>query len=178
MKNLLPVLFLFICSQTIAQVNKTSISFGPSFGDPLNTSGTEYFKKGIGGGVRAYYPVSKNGSLMANFNYLSFGNKPKYTTSYSLTTFKLGYKTFFNNSNFYAYADAGVALISVKDNAVSAGKGQITTSTFGLGLGYSLPVTKNSYLDISPGLNLNNASYFGRRLTPEINIGYRINLRK
>ncbi len=116
---------------------------------------------------------------MANINYVSFGNKPKYTTSYSLTTFKLGYKTFFNNSNFYAYADAGLALISVKDNSLSfPGKSQITTPTFGLGLGNSFPITKNSYLDISPGLNFNNASSFGRRLTPEINIGYRINLRK
>lgn len=60
MKNLLLVFSLFISSQSIAQVNKASISFGPSFGDPINTSGTEYFKKGIGAGLRAYYPVSKN----------------------------------------------------------------------------------------------------------------------
>ena len=178
MKNLLLAFFLFISSQSIAQLNKASLSFGPSFGDPVNTSGTEYFKKGIGAGIRGYLPVSKNGALMANVNYISFGAKEKYTTSYSLTTFKVGYKTFLNNSKFYLYADAGLALISVKDALALTGKSERITPAFGLGFGYSLPVTKNSYLDISPALNFNNAASFGRRLTPEINIGYRINLHK
>ena len=177
MKNLLLAFTLIISSQTIAQVNKTSISFGPSFGDPVNTSGTEYFKKGIGAGFRAYHPVSKNGSLMANVNYLSFGAKDKYTTSYSLTSFKVGYKTFLNNSNFYLYADAGLVILTAKDVSVP-GSGSFTTSGFGLGGGYSLPVTKNSYIDFSPSINLNNASMFGRRISPELNISYRFNLHK
>ena len=177
MKNLLLAFTLFISAQSFGQVNKTSISFGPSFGDPVNTSGTEYFKKGIGAGLRAYYPVSKNGSLMGNVSYLSFGAKDKYTMSYSLTSLKVGYKTFLNNSNFYVYADAGLVFLSAKDVSVSR-TSHTVTSGFGLGFGYSLPVTKNSYLDISPSLNLNNAAMFGRRLTPEINIGYRINLHK
>lgn len=177
MKNLLLVLSLFISSQTIAQINKSSISFGPTFCDPLNGSGIKHFKTGIGAGMRGFYPVSRNGSLMVNASYVSFAPQPKNTTSYSLTTFKIGYKTFFNHSNFYVYADAGIVVITAKDK-LYPNLSTTTTTGLGLGFGYSLPVTKNSYIDISPGLNLNNAALFGRRLSPELNVSYRINLSK
>ena len=175
MKNLLLTLFLFISLQGLAQINKASISLGPSFADPLNASGAGLFKKGIGASVRGYYPVSANGSVMANVSYVSFGYKPGYTTSFSLSTFKAGYKTFFNHSNFYVFADAGLVLLTAKEVSKPNSNSLITTG-FGLGFGYSLPVTRNSYIDFSPALNVNNAAGFGRRLTPEINISYRINL--
>lgn len=178
MKNLLLSSLLLVSLQIIAQKNQVSLSFGPSFADPVNTSGTEYFKKGIGAGLRGYYPVSKKGSIMANINYVLFGNKPKYTASYSLTSVKVGYKTFLNNSGFFIYADAGMVLITSKDKSSLYPGKTLTTSGFGLGSGYSIPVIKNSYLDISPSINFNNAALFGRRLSPEVNISYRINLGK
>lgn len=114
---------------------------------------------------------------MANMNYISYGAKDKYTTSYSLTTFKVGYKTFLNNTKFYVYADAGLVFLFAKDAAISNSIYK-TTSGFGLGFGYSVPVTKNSYIDISPSLNLNYTPVVGRRLSGELNISYRINLHK
>jgi hypothetical protein len=175
MKNLLLALLLFISAQSFAQNNQASISFGPSLADPLNTSVKE-FKTGIGAGIRGYYPISNRGSIMGNINFVSFGPKPKYTVSYALTSFKLGYRTFIGNSNFYLYADAGLVLLSAK-NSVTGSRSNSTTWGFGLGGGYSLPVSKNSFIDFSPSMNYNN-SYFGRKLSPELNISYRIKLHK
>jgi hypothetical protein len=87
MKNLLLALFAFSSIYSNGQKGQISLSVGPSIADPLNTSTTQYFKKGIGGGIRGYYGLSKNGSLMANFNYVAFGNYPSsnlpYTSSYA-----------------------------------------------------------------------------------------------
>lgn len=173
MKKLLLAAFILISLQTFSQKGQSSISFGPSFASPMSSSTTDYFKTGIGAGLRGYYGVSKHGSLMFNVNYVSFGYKPKYTISYSLTSFKAGYKTFIGN-NFYVYGDAGIVLLSAKDK-LSSNPFTSTALGLGAGFGYSYPVTKNSYIDISPSLNFNNSG-FGRRLSAEVNISYRINL--
>jgi hypothetical protein len=113
---------------------------------------------------------------MANVNYVSFAPKPKYSVSYALTSFKLGYKTFIGSSNFFLYGDAGLVVLSAK-NSTTSSRSNLSTWGFGIGGGYSLPLSKNSFVDFSPSLNYNN-SYFGRKLSPELNISYRINLHK
>lgn len=125
-----------------------------------------------------YYGLSKNGSLMANFNYVSFGNNPSstlsYSMNYSLTSYKLGYKTFINNSDFYVYGDAGL----VRTNSMSKSLSTSANSTrFGLGtgLGYSLKPGK-SYIDISPSLNYTRNAF--RQLSPDLNISYRFDLKR
>jgi len=140
MKNLILALFTFSSIHLDAQKGQISLSIGPSVADPVNTSTTKYFTKGIGGSIRGYYDLSKNGSLMANFNYVSFGNNPNstlpYTMNYSLTSYKLGYKTFINNSNFYVYGDAGIVRVNTLSKSLNT---SINSTKFGLGtgLGYS-----------------------------------------
>jgi hypothetical protein len=68
-----------------------------------------------------------------------------------LTSYKLGYKTFLNNSNFYVYGEAG--LVGVHSTSESL-KTSASSTRFGIGsgLGYSLKLGK-SYIDISPSIN-------------------------
>ncbi|MEJ7673032.1 MAG: hypothetical protein WKF59_10040 [Chitinophagaceae bacterium] len=61
------------------------------------------------------------------------------------------------------FGDAGIVLISAKDKLYPTPSNTITTG-LGLGFGYSLPVTKNSYIDISPSLNFNNAALLWKKI--------------
>jgi Outer membrane protein beta-barrel domain len=127
-----------------AQKGTASMSVGPSIGFPLNFSSG--YKIGFGGGLRAYYGLTRQGSVMANVNFISFPSKFS-RGSVNLTSLKLGYKTLFNAKNLFLYGDAGAVVKSGDATQSGADFG------FGGGIGYSIPTGKNGFIDISPSAN-------------------------
>lgn len=157
----------FLTISTNAQKGQTSLSIGPSVGIPLNFS-TGY-KTGFGGGVRGYFGVTPQGSILANVNTLSFASKFEYGAA-DFTSVKVGYKAEFNSDRFFIYGDGGLIFKSA-----STGN---KDSDFGVGGGfsYSIPAGKNGSIDVIPSYNIVFQNVINRTWL-DLHLAYRFNLR-
>ena len=142
---MLIIVFIFITSYVFSQKNAFSIAAGPSVGFAIgNQSHNYYYKNAVGGTLQANYGVTKLGTITATFTYLSIGAKNLPVTKTSLTQIKLGYKTGFLNSGFFAAADAGLS---------GYYKG-LNDFVFSASAGYSFKVSSSSYIDMFPAYSI------------------------
>ncbi len=157
------------CSYAFCQKGVFSVGVGPAMGFPVsNKNFSYYYKNGVGGSLQANFGVSKLGSITTNILYISMG--PKHfpvINKISLTLIKVGYRTNFSDSRFFADANAGLARY---------GSG---SSYFVIGgtVGYSFKISKRSYIDLFPSYS----QIFGtgnNRMWLTINALYRFDLKK
>lgn len=165
----LPLIALFFLPPSAyAQKGKTSLSIGPSVGIPLNFA-TGY-KTGFGGGIRGYFGVTTQGSVMANVNTLSFDSKFGYGTG-NFTSVKVGYKTNFNSDKLFIYGDGGLILKSA-----STGGGRRSDFGMGGGIGYSFPAGRKGSIDVVPSANIVFQKVINRTWL-DLHLAYRFHLR-
>ena len=164
--------FLFLIITGKAQKGVFSIEAGPSAGFAIIKS--QYFntiyKPGFGGGIGALYNTTTKSAITFKFNYLSMAGKMVNTGSLNLTAVKVGYKTYFNNSTAFVFADGGVNIFSSNNGNASTSPGA------GGGLGYSIAAGKKNHIDIAASFD----ALFGTPIHSEwlnIHVGYRINIK-
>ncbi len=161
---LFPILLVTFSAN--AQKGQNSLSIGPSVGIPLNFS-TGY-KTGFGGGIRGYFGVTPKGAVLANVNILSFPTKFSEGTG-TLTSLKVGYRTYFNSAKFFIFGDGGLVKKSgeIGENDIDFGAGG--------GIGYSITTGKNGSIDIVPSYNVVFQSVINRTWL-DFHLAYRFKL--
>jgi hypothetical protein len=161
--------FIMLTFSANAQKGESSLSVGPSIGIPLNFN--DGYKTGFGAGLRGYYGLTKQGSVLANINFISYAAKFSGGDAATLTSIKLGYKSYLNSPKFFMYGDGGVV--------IKSGNTGKTGSDLGLGggLGYSIPTGKSGYIDIIPSFNIVFQSAINRTWL-DLHFAYRFNLTK
>lgn len=163
------IISITIYAQAFCQKGVISIGVGPSLGFPVaNSNFSYYYKNGVGGSLQANFGVSKLGSITTNITYLSIGAKNLPVTGVgSLKFVKVGYRTSFLNSKFFAGADAGIA---------PYGSGN-SYFVIGGSVGYSFKISKKSYIDFFPTYSkIFRTPGNARWLT--VNVLYRLNSKK
>jgi len=152
-----------------AQKGSFSLGLGPSSALAIIDSKNfkAQFKPGFGAGISALYNTSDKSSLVLRVNYLSMAPKSANLLTLKWTAIKLGYRTYFNNSNVFVFGEGGLNIFSSKNSSSN------TSFGLGAGLGYSISVGKSSSIDIAPSYDLLlsnpiNSNWLG------LNIAYRI----
>ncbi|MCY7290657.1 MAG: hypothetical protein LH615_00595 [Ferruginibacter sp.] len=107
------------------------------------------------------------GTVIGTISYQAIGAKNLPFTNSSLTQIKLGYKTGFLNSGFFAAADAGVS---------GYYKG-LNDFVVGVAVGHSFKVSPSSYIDLFPAFSIMPDSW-GNNLWLTANALFRFNLQK
>jgi hypothetical protein len=152
-----------------AQKSESSISVGPSIGIPLNFN--DGYKSGFGGGLRYYYGVTKQGSVLTNINFISYASKFSQGAAANLTSIKIGYKSFFSGEKFFIYGDGGLVLKSGNTGKTGSDPG------LGAGLGYSFLAGKNGYIDFVPSFNIVFQNVMNRSWI-DLHLAYRFDLKR
>lgn len=147
MKKLIAVfsLIFLITLTAFSQKNTFSIGGGPSVSFALgNQNHNYYYKNGFGATLQANYGVTKLGTVTGTISYLSIGAKNPPVSNTSLTQIRVGYKTGFLNSGFFAAADAGI----------SGYKNGLNNFVVSTAIGYSIKVSSYSFIDLFPSYSI------------------------
>jgi len=142
---LLASIIVLFCEKAISQEHSLTIGAGPAISFSVSNSNFKYYyKSGIGGSIQAGFGVTKLGSLTISSHFFSIGVKNPPVSKLLLTMIKGGYRTNFLNSKIFAGTEGGIAIYSSKKTN--------GTSYFTLSgrIGYSLPISKKSFLEIFP----------------------------
>lgn len=165
-------LFLLLISSTTiyAQKGTFSASAGPTYGLPLSNIFKRYFHNGVGGDLRLLYNTTNHSAAFVNLSRLYIGSKQVDGGSLQLNAAKFGYTTYFNKTHIFILAHTGLYSLSAKtfDSRYRIG--------FGGGMGYTIPIGKQSNIDIQSTFDNFISPAQGKWLN--FHAGYRINLNK
>jgi hypothetical protein len=155
-----------------AQKGSFSLSLGSSTGFAIINAQNykAQYKPGFGAGMSTLYNTTSKSSVTLKINYLSIASKLNNLPSLGWTSIKLGYKSYFNNSQIFGFGDGGINIFS--------GRNFNSNSSFGLGsgVGYSIPVGKNGNIDVVPSFDI----LLGNPINStwlNFHLGYRLNIK-